>query len=77
MTQPVTAILSRQGALAARARLFTNDTNEANLLVGRVVSRAFSSLDDELTEVAEESIASALSGDLDRLIDQMRRTRPY
>ena len=40
MAQPVTAILSRQGELAARARKFTDDTNLAGLLVGRVVSRA-------------------------------------
>ena len=35
MAQPVTAILSRHGELAAKARQFTNDTNEASLLVGQ------------------------------------------
>jgi hypothetical protein len=72
MAQLVTAILSRQGELAAKARQFTNDTNEANLLVGKVVSRAFSRLRDEATV---DAIHRAMRRDLELLIEQLRRTR--
>lgn len=72
MTQPVTAILSSQGELAAKARQFTNDTNEANLLVGKVVSRAFSTFRDGVTD---EVVLHSMRRDLDRLIDQLRRAR--
>jgi hypothetical protein len=72
VAQPVTAILSRQGELAAKARQFTNDTNEAGLLVGKVVSRAFSRFKDG---AAEDVIDHAMRRDLDQLIDQLRRTR--
>ena len=72
MAQLVTAILSRQGELAAKARQFTNDTNEANLLVGKVVSRAFSKFRDE---AADDVIGHAMRRDLDRLIDQMRSAK--
>jgi riboflavin biosynthesis pyrimidine reductase len=72
MTQPVTAILSRQGELAAKARQFTNDTNEASLLVGRVISRALSTFRD--TE-ADEVITHAMRRDLDRLIEQLKKAR--
>ena len=72
MTQPVTAILSRQGELAAKARQFTNDTNEASLLVGRVVSRALSTFNG--TE-AEDIITHAMRRDLDRLIEQLKKAR--
>ena len=67
MAQPVTAILSSQGELAAKARQFTNDTNEANLLVGKVMSRAFSSFRDE---AADEVVLHSMRRDLDRMIDQ-------
>ncbi|MEZ5996239.1 MAG: hypothetical protein R3C25_10845 [Hyphomonadaceae bacterium] len=70
MAQPVTAILSRQGELAARARAFTEDTNEASLLVGRVVSRALSRFSEG---EADEVITHAMSRDLDRLIEQLRK----
>lgn len=72
MAQPVTAILSRQGELAAKARQFTNDTNEASLLVGRVVSRAFSTFKDN---EADEVITHAMRRDLDRLIEQLKKAR--
>ena len=72
MAQPVTAILSRQGELAAKARQFTNDTNEACLLVGKVVSRALSTFEGG---AADEVISHAMRRDLDRLIEQLRRAR--
>jgi riboflavin biosynthesis pyrimidine reductase len=72
MAQPVTAILSRRGELAAKARQFTDDTNEANLLVGKVVSRALSKFTDA---AAEDVITCSMRHDLDRLIDQLRRAR--
>jgi hypothetical protein len=72
MAQPVTAILSRQGELAAKARQFTQDTNEAGLLVGRVVSNALKQLDKG---APEEVVAGAMRRDLDRLIEQLRRRR--
>jgi hypothetical protein len=72
MAQPVTAILSRQGELAAKARQFTQDTNEAGLLVGRVVSNALKRLQEG---APEEAVASAMRRDLDRLIEQLRRAR--
>jgi hypothetical protein len=73
MAQPVTAILSRQGELAEKARQFTNDTNEASLLVGRVMSRALSTFK---TAEADEVIVHAMRRELDRLIDQLRKARP-
>jgi hypothetical protein len=73
MAQPVTAILARQGELAARARQFTQDTNEACLLVGKVVSRALSTYRDG--KVADEVITHSMARDLDRLIDQLRTAR--
>lgn len=72
MAQPVMAILSRQGELAAKARQFTSDTNEANLLVGKVVSRAFSTFGDG---VADDVIVHAMRRDLDRLINQLRSAK--
>lgn len=72
MAQPVTAILSRQGELAAKARQFTEDTNEANLLVGRVVSRALSTFKAGETD---EVITHAMRRDLDRLIEQLKKAR--
>jgi hypothetical protein len=70
MAQPVTAILSRQGELAAKARQFTQDTNEAGLLVGRVMCRALTRVQDG---AAEDVVAHAMQRDLDRLIEQLRR----
>lgn len=72
MAQPVTAILARQGELAAKARQFTDDTNEANLLVGKVISRAFSTFRDG---AAEDVIRHSMRRDLDRLIDQLRHAK--
>jgi hypothetical protein len=72
MAQPVTAILSRQNELAAKARRFTNDTNEACLLVGKVVSRALSTFKDG---AADDVIVHSMSRDLDRLIEQLRAAR--
>ena len=73
MAQPVTAILSRQGELAARARKYTDDTNLAGLLVGRVVSRALMTRD---RGEAEDIVVNAMVGDLDRMIEQMRSAHP-
>ena len=72
MAQPVTAILSRQGELSAKARSYTKDANEAALLVGKVVSRAFNTFKDG---AEDEVIEHALRRDLDRLIEQMRRAK--
>ena len=69
MAQPVTAILSRQGELQARARRFTGDVNEAGLLVGHVVSRALKTRE---RGEAEDIVLSAMVGDLDRMIERMR-----
>lgn len=72
MAQPVTAILSRQGELAERARQFTQDTNEATLLVGKVVSRALTTFKGG---EADEVITHSMRRDLDRLIEQLRKAR--
>ena len=69
MAQPVTAILSRQGELAAKAWEVTHDTNEASLLVGKVVSRAFDAFQNGATE---DDVAQAMRRELDRLIAQLR-----
>jgi hypothetical protein len=69
MAQPVTAILSRQGELAARARRFTKGANEASLLVGHVVSRALKTRE---SGAAEDVVLSTMNRDLDRMIEQMR-----
>lgn len=69
MAQPVTAILSRQGELAEKARLFTNDTNEANLLVGKVMSRALSKSSDG---EPDDIVVPAMRRDLDKLIEHLR-----
>ena len=73
MAQPVTAILSRQGELAARARQFTGDTNLAGLLVGRMVSRALMTRDGG---EAEDVVLNTMNRDLDRMIEQLRSARP-
>ncbi|HWA01507.1 MAG TPA: hypothetical protein VG841_14460 [Caulobacterales bacterium] len=67
MPQPVLAILSQQGELAAKARTHIGDVNEAGLLVGRVISRAF--LKFEL-EQSDEDIPSAMRRDLDSMLEQ-------
>jgi len=69
MAQPVTAILSRQGELADMARAFTNDTNEANLLVGKVMSRALRKANDG---EPDDIVLPAMRRDLDKLIDRLR-----
>jgi len=74
MAQSVTAILERQGELAARARQFTDDTNEASLLVGKVMSRAFSTFQDG---EAHDVIVQSMRRDLDRLIEQLRAAKLY
>lgn len=74
MAQSVTAILERQGELAATARQFTNDTNEANLLVGKVMSRAFSTFCNGETN---DIIVHSMRRDLDRLIEQLRKAQLY
>lgn len=69
MAQPVTAILSRQGELAAKAWQITRDTNEANLLVGKVMSCAL----NKFTEgAADIDVAQEMRRELDRLIAQLR-----
>jgi riboflavin biosynthesis pyrimidine reductase len=72
MAQPVIAILSHQHELAARARQFTGDINEAGLLVGQVVSHALSKFDES---AAEEVISRSMRGDLDRLIEKLQQRR--
>ena len=72
MAQPVTAILSSHGELEAKARQFTNDTNEANLLVGKVMSRALSAFRDG---AADDVILHAMRRDLDRMIETMRKAQ--
>ncbi len=65
MAQPVRAILSHQDELAATARRHTGDFNEAGLLVGKVISRAFLKFDNGETE---DVIFAAMRRDLDVLI---------
>jgi hypothetical protein len=72
VAQPVTAILSSHAELAAKARAFTGDANEAGLLVGKVVGRAF---DTFKGEAAEDEILRAMQRDLDAMIDTLRRTK--
>ena len=73
MAQPVTAILSCQNELSAAALLHTGDVNEAGLLVGKVVSRAFRKFDKA---TPEDAIAAAMTRDLERLICLPRRHTP-
>ena len=73
MAHPVTAILESQGELAAKAKQFTNDPNEANLLVGTVMSKAFCVYRD--AEPADDVVLHSMRRDLDRLIDQLRSAR--
>ena len=69
MAQLVTAILSNQEELAAKARQFTGDVNEASLLVGRVVTRAFNKYD---RAASAASIAQALRRDLEKMLAEHR-----
>jgi hypothetical protein len=70
MAQLVTAILSNQGELAAKARTFTGDVNEAGLLVSKVVSHAFETFDHR---AHAEDISHGMRSELDRLIRELRR----
>jgi hypothetical protein len=72
VAQPVTAILSSHAQLAAKARAFTGDANEAALLVGKVVGRAFIKFN---AEAADEVVLHALQRDLDAMIEKLRRAR--
>jgi len=72
LAQPVTAILSSHAELAAKARAFTGDANEAGLLVGKVVSRAF---DTFTGEVADDEVLHSMQRDLDAMIDRLRRAK--
>jgi hypothetical protein len=72
MAQPVTAILSNHAELAAKARAFTGDANEAGLLVGKVVSRAFNKFKGE---AAHDVVLHAMQRDLDAMIEKLRRTK--
>ncbi|MES1201697.1 MAG: hypothetical protein ABUS57_09655 [Pseudomonadota bacterium] len=67
MPQPVLAILAQQDQLAAKARRSTGDVNEAGLLVGRVITRAF--LKFELDH-ADADIPAAMARDLDDMLEQ-------
>jgi hypothetical protein len=72
MAQPVTAILARQSELAAHARRSTGDVNEASLLVGRVICRAFGRFKGPAPEA---EISAAMRLDLDAMIEQALRLR--
>jgi hypothetical protein len=72
MAQLATAILSHQDELATKARLFTGDVNEAGLLVGHVVSRAFDTFD---ADAHADDISQHLRGDLEQMIQQLKRRR--
>jgi|CXWL01.1.fsa_nt_gi hypothetical protein len=71
MGQPLTAILSHQGELAAKAHRVTGDLNEANLLVAKVMSRAFQRFRDD---APVEAISASLRSDLDALIRKLRKS---
>lgn len=71
MAQTVSAILSHQDELAAKAWRVTGDLNEANLLVGKVMSRAFQRINDD---APPETISAALRSDLDALIRKLRKS---
>ena len=69
--QPVLAILAQQGALAARALRHTGDVNEAGLLVGAVMSRAFKRYYGAAEEGMDD-IPAVLGRDLEDLISRRR-----
>jgi hypothetical protein len=70
MAHPVSAILSHQDELARRARRFTGDVNEAGLIVGKVMSRAFKKFRQE---ASEDAIADQMKRDLDEIIQKLKR----
>ena len=70
MAQLVTAILSNQDELAAKARMVTGDVNEAGILVGKVVSRAFETFDQR---AHADDISHGMRSEMDRLIRELRR----
>ena len=72
MAQPVTAILSSHATLAATARAFTGDANEAGILVGKVVSRAFLRFTGE---AADDVVLHAMQRDLDAMIERLRHAK--
>lgn len=69
MAQLVTAILSHHEDLTVAARRITDDTNEASLLVGKVLTRAFTKFD---RDTSPEALSRALRYDLDKLIAARR-----
>lgn len=72
MAQLVTAILSHQDALSAKARQHIGDDfNEASLLVGRVMSRALTTMDKD---TPASTVSATLRRDLERLLAQHRLT---
>lgn len=66
---PVVAILSQQRPLAAEALKLTGDTNEAGLLVGRIVSRAFLKFE---RPASDDVIREAMWRDFDQLVGEQR-----
>ena len=72
MAQPVTAIISSHAELEARARAFTGDANEAGILVGKVVSRAFEKFK---ADAAQDVVLHAMHRDLDAMIERLRRAK--
>lgn len=71
MTQ-VTDILSQQPKLAEKARQFTGDTNEAGLLVGKVLLRAFSKIADG---EAHDDVSRKMPRDLEALIEHVKNRK--
>ena len=69
MTGNLTAILSKQSALAARARKQLGDVNEASLVVGRVLSDA---LRRQTSSISDDALNAKLREDLDALIATRR-----
>lgn len=67
MPQPVMAILSQQNELSAKARQHTGDANEAGLLVGRVISRAFLKMEEHKSA---EAISAAMWRDFNSEVEQ-------
>lgn len=69
MTRPVMAILSQQDGLSAKARRYTGDANEAGLIVGKVISRAFLKFREE---EREDVVSAAMWRDFDAMIEERR-----
>jgi hypothetical protein len=65
----VSAILSHQEELAARAVKQLGDVNEAHLLVGKVVSRAMRKL---RKDEADEAVSATMERELDALLSARR-----